>query len=120
MLAKVRHPGAMIMGRTSRNAGRNTEGWRRRRVLALVASVAVVAACAPTTTTAGSGPTRSQLEYVKRTAFYEQARADADFIAGGLSQPILDFTVEGTPPSIFVNWFVPDGQAAALTVWLWQ
>ena len=81
----------------------------RRRIAALVLVGAVLAACAP------SGPTASDnatLRYVKQTVFGQQASDDANLIGVGAKQPVLDFTVEDTPPSIFVNWVVPDGQAA--------
>ena len=83
---------------------------RRRWLTAVVLAVGLLAACAPTGPSASENAT---LRYVKQTVFGQQASNDANLIAAGVKQPILDFTVEGTPPSIFVNWIVPDGQAAA-------
>ena len=76
--------------------------------LAFAACVAVVAACVPT----GPSPGESALRYVKRTVFGAQALAEVSRIGAGTQQPVLEFTVEDTPPSIFVNWIVPDDQAA--------
>lgn len=81
---------------------------------AVVVGAVVLAACAPIGTAApGTITDKPTLQNIKRTVFYEQARTDADGVAAGVSQPILDFTVEGTPPSTFVNWIIPDAQAAA-------
>ncbi|MEZ5240068.1 MAG: hypothetical protein R2716_14310, partial [Microthrixaceae bacterium] len=73
-------------------------------VLALVATIAI--ACAP------PGGSQSLVE-LKRSEFGNRALAEADLIAKGTAQPVLEFTVEDTPPSIFVNYVVPDSQAAA-------
>lgn len=82
----------------------------RRLVLAGTLAVALlVAACTPPT----SGP--PSLTAVKRKVFGQQAQVEADRIGAGVQQPILDFIVENTPPSIFVNWVIPDAQAAAFS-----
>jgi hypothetical protein len=78
------------------------------RVL-LTAAAALFAACTPPT----SGP--PSLTAVKRKVFGQQAQIEADRIGAGVQQPILDFLVEATPPSIFVNWVIPDAQAAAFS-----
>ena len=103
-----------MIGPKGRNVGGPGRRHTRSVVLAVAVLTAVLAACAPTGTP-GSPSTRSTLEYVKRTVFNEQARNDADLIAAGLQQPVLDFTVEASPPSIFVNYIIPDVQAAAFT-----
>jgi len=81
----------------------------RRRASATVAvaiCVAVVAACAP-------APGLDTLRAVKRAEFGQIATNDAAGVAAGTVQPVLEFTVEGTPPSIFVNSPIPDSRAAA-------
>jgi len=99
-----------------RNAGRTSAWSRRRGFMAGVVVATVLAACAPTAAPVpGSVPSKSTLQDVKRTVFYEQARNDANGIAAGVQEPVLDFTVEGSPPSTFVNWIIPDAQAAAFT-----
>ncbi len=69
------------------------------------AFAAVAVACAPP-------PGSTSLEQVKRTEFGNRALAEADRIAAGTAQPVLEFTVEDTPPSIFVNYVIPDDRAA--------
>lgn len=97
--------------------GESTVTTRRARKLGLTTAIvlaALLAACAPTTTvTPGVYPTKATLDYVKRTTYGQRAQSDSALIGSGLQQPILDFTVEDTPPSIFVNYIVPDAQAAA-------
>jgi hypothetical protein len=83
--------------------------------MAVVLVAAVLAACAPTSAPPGSPPSKATLHYVKNTEYGAQARRDADLIAAGVAPPVLDFTVEDSPPSIFVNYIVPDEQAAAFT-----
>lgn len=85
-------------------------GRRHRRragtaALAVVALALVAAACTST-------PPEPSLEQLKRTEFGNQALAEADRIGLGLAQPVLEFTVEDSPPSIFVNYVVPDERAA--------
>lgn len=88
----------------------------RRRLMAVALVTTVLGACAPTGGSApGSYPDKATLEFVKRTEFYDRARNEADRIAAGVAQPILEFTVEGSPPSVFVNWIIPDAQAAAFS-----
>lgn len=97
-----------VDGTTARRTG--------RRLMAVALVAAVLAACAPTGGSApGSYPDKATLEFVKRTEFYDRARNEADRIAAGVAQPVLEFTVEGSPPSVFVNWIVPDAQAAAFS-----
>jgi hypothetical protein len=64
----------------------------------------VAAACA--------APAPPSLVELKRTEFGNRALAEADRIGAGIAQPVLPFTVEDTPPSIFVNYIVPDDLAA--------
>jgi hypothetical protein len=74
----------------------------------LVGLVAIVlAACA-----APAPPEPPSLEQVKRTEFGNRALAEAQRIGAGRSQPVLEFSVEDTPPSIFVNYVIPDDRAA--------
>ncbi len=85
-------------------------------MMAIVVTGAILAACAPPGVTNNTlPPTRDTLDYLKRTVNYTEARNQADLIAAGIGQAVLEFTVEKTPPSIFVNWVVPDVQAAAFT-----
>lgn len=78
----------------------------RRAVTALAigALVAVLGACA-----APGAP--MSLDQIKRTEYGNRALAESAQIAVGAAQPVLEFTVEDTPPSIFVNYVVPDEQA---------
>lgn len=90
--------------RTSMGGGRA----RRRSFMAvaLVAAV-VIAACTPPPNDSAT------LLYVKQTVYGDLAAAEAPLVAAGTAHPIVEFTVENSPPSIFVNWVVPDAQAAA-------
>ena len=98
------------MGIKIRNAG----PAGRAGIVAVVLAAAVLAACAPSGPSApGSPPDLSTLRYLKQTVFGQQAADDSARIGAGLQQPILEFTVEDTPPSVFVNWIVPDDRAAA-------
>ncbi len=56
---------------------------------------------------------QAPLHDLKKSEFGNRALAEADLIGAGVAQPVLEFTVEDTPPSIFVNYVVPDAQAAA-------
>lgn len=92
----------------------------RPGVLAVMVVALLVAACAPAAPTApGPGPLtptgKAALTQLKRSQFGQLALNDADLISTGQQQPIIGFTVEDTPPSIFVNWVVPDAQAAAFS-----
>jgi len=84
-------------------------GTRRQRLAVAVAITIAAAACAP----AGGPGGGVSLPNVKRAQFGAMALAASSRIAAGAEQPILDFTVEGTPPSVFVNYIVPDANAAA-------
>lgn len=75
------------------------------RLVVLAMVMAVVASCAP-----AAPPSLAEL---KRSEFGARAQFDAQQIAAGLAEPVLPFTVEDTPPSIFVNYVVPDDRAAA-------
>jgi hypothetical protein len=73
-------------------------------VTALVA--VLIAACAP----AGGGAVN--LGQVKRSVYGQRAQVEASQVAAGSEHPIVQFTVQSTPPSIFVNYIIPDAQAA--------
>lgn len=92
------------------------EPTRRRRTARgalLVGLVAVVlASCAAPAPPAPAPPTQPSLEQLKRTEFGNRALAEAQRIGAGRAQPVLEFTVEDTPPSIFVNYVIPDDRAA--------
>ncbi len=80
---------------------------RRAAIAALVIGTLalLIAACT-------SPSTPVPLDQIKRTEFGNRALAEADRIGVGTAQPVLPFTVEDTPPSIFVNYVVPDERAA--------
>jgi hypothetical protein len=73
--------------------------------VALVAAM-VIAACTPP-------PGPATLQQVKQNEFGALASAEAQGVAAGTAQPIVEFTVEDSPPSIFYNWIVPDAEAPA-------
>lgn len=79
--------------------------WRLLGVGVIGALAVLAAACTP--------PGPPPLEQIKRDEFGNRALAESELIGQGLAQPVLDFTVEKTPPSIFVNYVVPDAQAGA-------
>ena len=93
----------------ARNAHGHTHerggGRRFAMAVALVAAM-VIAACTPP-------PGPPSLQQVKQNEFGELASAQAQGVAAGTAQPIVEFTVEDTPPSIFYNWVVQDADAAA-------
>jgi hypothetical protein len=68
--------------------------------LAIGTLALVAAAC--------TSPSATPLDQVKRTEFGNRALDEAGRIGVGAAQPVLEFTVEDTPPSIFVNYVVPD------------
>lgn len=86
--------------------GRNRRSVKRRSVIAvaLVAAV-VIAACTPS-------PGPETLRAVKAQEYGDWAAAQAPLIADGTAHPIVEFSVAETPPSIFVNFVIPDAQAA--------
>ena len=94
-------------------------GSRRSSTGAVLAAVTVVlffatalAACSPSTMPApGTAPSKATLNQVKRTEFGRLALDDSALIAAGEKEAVLDFTVEDTPPSIFINLIVPDEKA---------
>ena len=93
---------------------------RRCGVLAVTLIALLVAACAPAAPTPpGPGPLtpagKATLTQLKRSHYGQLALTDADLISTRRRQPIIGFTVEDTPPSIFVNWVVPETQAAAFS-----
>ena len=96
------------MSGTTNGRGRGTTRGRGRRSFMAVALVAamVIAACTPP-------PGPPSLQQVKQNEFGDLAAAEAQGVAAGTAQPIVEFTVEDSPPSIFYNWVVPDAQAAA-------
>ena len=112
MLTGPRQRGAEMFGPKGRNSGAAPRRHIRSVALAVAALTAVLAACVPT---GGSPGDKATLDYVKATVYGAQASDDANQIAAGVKEPVLEFTVEGTPPSVFVNYIVPDDQAAAFT-----
>lgn len=92
---------------------------RRTSTGAVLAAVTVVlffatvlAACSPSMLPApGTTPSKATLNQVKRTEFGRLALDDSALIAAGEKEAVLDFTVEDTPPSIFINLIVPDEKA---------
>ena len=94
-------------GRHRARPHRQPRSHRRAGALAalVVGTLALVAA-------ACTSPAPPSLEQLKRTEFGNRALAEADRIGAGTAQPVLPFTVEDTPPSIFVNYIVPDDHAA--------
>ena len=88
--------------------GTSTAPGRQRRALLGVALVAamVIAGC-----TVPPGPV--SLQEVKQNEFGDLAAAEAQGVAAGTAQPIVEFTVEDSPPSVFFNFVVPDANAAA-------
>lgn len=98
------------MSEAIRHTGSASARSKGRRILAAALCAAVLAAaCAPT----GGPNDRATLEQVKRAVYGERADTEAGRIAAGVAQAVLEFTVEDSPPSIFVNWTVPDAQASA-------
>ncbi|MFM7509196.1 MAG: hypothetical protein ACKO5A_06565 [Actinomycetota bacterium] len=91
---------------------------RVRLLVAGLAITAVAAACAaPAPVPPGPGaltPTgKATLTQLKRSHFGALAQEESARIGAGLAQPLAEFSVVDSPPSIFVNWTVPDAQAAA-------
>lgn len=97
---------------------------RTRTALALrlgltVAALALVAACVPPPVEGPPGPGPidrrgvTTLQNTKATHFSEVLSAQASQIRAGTASPLVGFTVESSPPSIFVNWIVPDERAEA-------
>jgi hypothetical protein len=87
---------------------------------ALVACAVLAVACAPPSTPPtppGPGPLTSSgkatLREVKRSHYSAQLQSMAREISNGAGAPLVAFTVESSPPSIFVNWPVPDDRADA-------
>jgi hypothetical protein len=110
------------MRTSGESAGRNRSatGHRRSAVVAVLVALVVAACASPTSQTPpGPGPLtptgRATLTEVKRSHFGQLAQGDVDRIAQGAQQPLAEFTVEDSPPSIFVNWVIPDGNAAAFS-----
>ena len=89
--------------------GRTSTGARRARhryfMAVVVVAAVVIAACTP------PPDDTAILQHVKQTVYGDLAAAEAPLVAAGTAHPIVEFTVENTPPSIFVNWIVPDAQA---------
>lgn len=90
---------------------------RRSTWTALVAVLAILAATLMPSTAASADaltPTeKAQRKNIKREHYGSMALQDANRISAGLQQPIIDFTVVDSPNSIFVNYVIPDDQAAA-------
>jgi hypothetical protein len=104
------------MTRRAGHDGRTT-GRVRLSIVAAVALAVTAAACvAPASTPPGPGPLtpagKATLTQLKRTHYGQLAQQDAALIGYGQAQPLAEFTVVDSPPSIFVNWTVPDALAA--------
>ena len=100
----------------AKSLGAESRSPRRGAVLTAVTVVlffaTALAACSPTTMPApGTAPSKATLNQVKRTEFGRLALDDSALIAAGEKEAVLDFTVEDTPPSIFINLIVPDEKA---------
>ena len=93
---------------TQQHAGRRAGRTRWRLFVAVGLVAAVLTAC----TASGSSGSQSLFD-IKRTYYGQVAQQDAARIAAGTGQALVEFTVENTPPSVFYNYVVPDGQAAA-------
>jgi hypothetical protein len=100
-------------------SGRERKGGRWQLVVGAVMVAMVVAACtttAPTRIPPGPGPLtpfgKGTLTEVKRSHYGKLAEEEAIRIGYGTAQPAVEFTVEDSPPSIFVNWAIPDDRAA--------
>ena len=102
--------GAMTMGKWTAGAGRGAARAGRRGVMAVAVMAAVLTAC----TTPGS----ESLAQIKASHYGQLAQQDATRVSAGTGQSIVEFTVEDTPPSIFVNYVVPDAQAAAFETFI--
>jgi hypothetical protein len=80
---------------------------RGRLVTAVALAALVVSACT-------TGPGGSQtLGSVKREYYGNHAQTQANLIAVGQAQPVVEFTVQNSPPSVFWNYPIPDAQAGA-------
>ena len=95
-------------------ATKNTRGeiraLRTRRTRWVVVAVAAVLAVLAGACTVGGGQTLDQL---KNAHYGKLAQQEAGQVALSTFSPVVEFTVVDTPPSIFVNYVVPDAQAAA-------
>ncbi len=89
-----------------RGASRTSGGGRRYFFAVALVAAMVIAACTPS-------PGPLSLQQVKQNEFGALAAAEASLVRFNLAQPIVEFSVADTPPSIFVNYIVPDAQAAA-------
>lgn len=96
-----------------------TSGSRhgRRRVAWMVAALVALLALVAGACTAGPGG-QPNLDSIKNSEYGAQAQAEAAGVAAGTMSPTIEFTVNKTPNSIFVNYVVPDAQAAAFETYL--
>lgn len=95
------------MGTQTRSVDRAKRGAWGYLWVGVVALV-IAAACTPP-----GSPDSMSLTQLKRSHYGQQAQGDAARIAAGTQQPVVEFTVESTPPSVFINWIVPDAGAGA-------
>jgi len=94
--------------------GRFTPRLALAGIAAVTFMAIAMAACSPAMLPApGTTPSKATLNQVKRTEFGRLALDDSALIAAGEKEAVLDFTVEDTPPSIFINQIVPDDKAEA-------
>jgi len=102
---------------------RNETGRRRgllipRRVPSVLAVTAALLAAALLQPVAASADTltpaeKAQRRSIKQQYYGRQVNDDAGRIAVGAAQPVIDFTVVSSPPSMFVDYVIPDEAAAA-------
>ncbi|MCX6525888.1 MAG: hypothetical protein NTX58_14185, partial [Actinobacteria bacterium] len=92
--------------------GRFTPRLALAGIAAVTFMAIAMAACSPAMLPApGTTPSKATLNQVKRSEFGRLALDDSALIAAGEKEAVLDFTVEDTPPSIFINLIVPDEKA---------
>jgi hypothetical protein len=98
-----------------RTGGRARRGRSAAWLAAALVALSALVAGACTTTGPGGTP---NLPYIKKTEYGAQAQAEAVGVANGTQTPVIEFTVNKSPNSIFVNYIVPDAQAAAFEAYL--
>lgn len=102
--------------RSAGRAGRTASRVRLSIVAAVALAVTAAACAAPAPVPPGPGPLtpsgKATLTQLKKSHYGPLAQQEAARIGTGAAQPLAEFTVVDTPPSIFVNWTVPDAVAA--------
>jgi hypothetical protein len=101
------------------HAMRNAAGKTRSGAGRYLAALGLVAAVVITACTTGGGPNDAvTLQQVKQTHYGSQAQIEAGGVAAGTIHPTVEFSVATSPPSIFVNYEIPDAQAAAFAAFI--